>query len=109
MSEDEDLDRCIRASFCDEQEISDEDFSAKVLAGIEAPERARASGRSAQFAGLGVVPLLVVLLALTGLMPTTLIETLLSALLLTGTCALVWIGTASELPSAHVVQGQPPH
>lgn len=109
MSEDEDLDRRIRASFRGEHPISDAGFSAQVLAGIAAPARARASGRAALIAGLGVVPLLVVLLALTGLMPTTLVETLLSALLLTGTCALVWIGTASELPSGHVVQGQPPH
>ena len=109
MSEDEDLDRRIRASLRGEHQIGDDDFSANVLAGIEAPERARASGRTAQFAGLGMVPLLVVLLALTGLMPTTLIETLLSALLLTGTCALAWIGTASDLPSRHVFQGQPPH
>lgn len=109
MNEDADFDARLRASFRGEPETADDGFAARVLAGIAASSPAQESARAEQIAGLGAVPALVTLLALSGLMPTTLIETLLSVLLLTGACALAWIVTASDLPSGHVMQMQTPH
>lgn len=109
MSEHDDFDTRIRISLQREAAIRDDGFSARVLAGIKAPAPVRVPAGATQIVGLTAVPTVVVLLALSGLMPTTFAETLLSALLLTGGCALVWIGTASNLPSRHVFQRPPPH
>lgn len=108
MSASDDFDARLRAVMQGEPGIADDGFTHRVAAGIAALRPARATRRTAQVMDLGAIPLLIASMVLSGLMTTSLLETLLTMMLLTGCHALIWVGTASDLPHFDVLRGRPP-